>query len=108
VAVLPETKMPSFRYRNVHSHWKPSTWIWTSGVAVAWTFISVCSPNGNRIATMRAGIAKKMASDRLPPTECAGGASSSTRLRYRTTHQISSASTPMNTGSAKIMMTVYS
>ena len=70
------------------------------------SFISVCSPKGNSTATITAGIAKNTASDLLPPTDCFGGESS--RLRYRTMHQIRSASTPMKTGSASAMITRYS
>ena len=68
--------------------------------------MSVLSPNGKSTATISAGITKKTASDRVPPTVC-GGASSS-RFRYRTMHQISSPSTARKTGTASSMMTRYS
>jgi hypothetical protein len=62
------------------------------------------SPNGNSVATITAGIAKNTASDRVPPTVWLGASSS--RFRYRTMHQIRTASTPMNTGRASSMITV--
>ena len=101
-SVFPATNNPSFRYRKVHSHWNPSTLIWTWGVSRRSMFMSVASPNGKRTAMITAGMAKKTTRDLLPPTVC--GAGSSSRLRYRTMHQISTASTPRKTGAARIMM----